>query len=109
MAGPLDRNQSAAAATRVVRTQLFERCDATPALAQCQELVELVTAYLDAAQDTAARERFEQHLQRCDGCAAYLEELRVTVATVGALAHEQLHAAFRARLLEAFAATAGSG
>ena len=71
-------------------------------------MVELVTAYLDVAQDTAMRRRFEQHLQGCDGCAAYLEELRVTVATLGALADEQLDPTFRARLIEAFAATAGS-
>ena len=71
-------------------------------------MVELVTAYLDSAQDTAMRRRFEQHLEGCDGCAAYLDELRVTVAPVGLLGDEELDPAFRARLIEAFAATAGS-
>lgn len=75
---------------------------------RCQEMVELVTAYLEGALDNEMRARFEQHLQRCEGCANYLEQLRVTVRTVGAITDEDLDPVFRARLLEAFAETAGS-
>jgi hypothetical protein len=74
----------------------------------CQEMVELVTAYLEGALDGANRARFEQHLKACDGCATYLDELRVTVRTIGAIREEQLDPLFRARLLAAFAETAGS-
>ena len=53
------------------------------------------------------RRRFEQHLRGCAGCNAYLDEVRVTVATVGRVGDEELDPAFRAQLLHAFAATAG--
>lgn len=71
-------------------------------------MVELVTAYLEDALDEEMRARFEQHLRRCEGCANYLEQLRVTVRAVGAVTDEDLDPVFRARLLEAFAETTGS-
>ena len=75
---------------------------------RCQEMVELVTLYLDGALDAATQARFEQHLQQCDGCAGYLEQFRITVHTIGAIREEQIDPVFRARLLDAFAETAGS-
>jgi predicted anti-sigma-YlaC factor YlaD len=68
----------------------------------CNELVELVTAYLERALDEVARARFEQHLQACDGCENYLQQFRVTVATLGKIREDQLDPAFRDRLLTAF-------
>ena len=70
----------------------------------CNELVELVTAYLDEALDPDTRERFDLHLLECDGCENYLEQFRVTVRTVGRIRDAQLDPAFRNRLLEAFRA-----
>ena len=74
----------------------------------CQEMVELVTAYLDGALDPAMVARFEAHLQACDGCAAYLVELRVIVATLGVIRDEHLDPVYRMRLMHAFAETTGS-
>ncbi len=71
-------------------------------------MVELVTLYLEGALDAAVHTRFEQHLQQCDGCADYLEQFRITLHTVGAIREEQIDPVFRARLLDAFAETAGS-
>ena len=68
----------------------------------CNELVELVTAYLDEALDPQTRRRFDEHLALCDGCENYLEQFRVTVRTVGRISAEQLDPGFRDRLLEAF-------
>ena len=68
----------------------------------CNELVELVTTYLEGALDDQARARFEQHLQACDGCENYLQQFRVTVATLGNIRDDQLDPAFRDRLLTAF-------
>jgi anti-sigma factor RsiW len=48
----------------------------------CQELVELVTDYLDDALPPAERERFEAHVEDCPGCAAYVEQMRVTMRLV---------------------------
>ena len=49
----------------------------------CNELVELVTAYLDGDLDVENRARFDLHLLECDGCENYLQQFRSTVDTVG--------------------------
>ena len=49
----------------------------------CQQMVELVTEYLDGAMEPRRRARFEAHLAGCDGCSNYLEQFRTTVAVVG--------------------------
>src|SRR4029078_8803528 len=51
----------------------------------CREVVELVTDYLEGVLDDRDRERFERHLGGCDGCAAYLEQMRVTLRVAGPL------------------------
>lgn len=67
----------------------------------CDELVELVTAYLDEALEPSTRERFEAHLADCDGCANYLKQFRSTIGALGGL-REKLDERFRDRLLDAF-------
>ncbi|KUI27485.1 anti-sigma factor [Mycobacterium sp. GA-2829] len=68
----------------------------------CNELVELVTAYLDGSLDPETRARLDLHLLECDGCTNYLQQFRATVATLGQARDENLDPAFRNRLLEAF-------
>ena len=51
----------------------------------CQQVVELVTEYLDGVMEPRRRARFEAHLAGCDGCTNYLEQFRTTVAVVGRL------------------------
>ncbi|KDF01839.1 transmembrane anti-sigma factor [Mycolicibacterium aromaticivorans JS19b1 = JCM 16368] len=68
----------------------------------CNELVELVTAYLDGSLDSTDRARFDEHLLDCDGCENYLQQFRVTIATVGRIRHEHIDHDFRAKLLNAF-------
>ena len=68
----------------------------------CQELVELVTDYLEGALDAETHERFEAHLALCDGCTAYLEQMRATVRVVGAVPDDALSPEMRDRLLEVF-------
>jgi len=67
----------------------------------CQEVVELVTAYLDHALDPNDRERFEEHLVFCDGCQNYLEQTRATVRVTGQLEH-RLPPELEDQMLEAF-------
>lgn len=67
----------------------------------CREVVELVTAYLEDALDAVDRERFEEHLVFCDGCANYLEQMRTTVRLTGS-ADLVVPAALESRLLQAF-------
>jgi anti-sigma factor RsiW len=68
----------------------------------CNELVELVTAYLDGALDPDTLARVEAHLGDCDGCVNYVQQFRETVRTVGKIRDDQLDPAFRNRLLDAF-------
>ncbi len=68
----------------------------------CNELVELVTEYLDGTLDLATRSRFDLHLIECDGCENYLQQLRSTVAALGRVRPDELDPTFRDRLLTAF-------
>ena len=56
----------------------------------CNELVELVTDYLEGQLPPADVERFEAHLEECDACVTYLEQIRQSVAVVGPLSEETL-------------------
>ena len=73
----------------------------------CIDLVELVTGYLEGALDEERRITIEAHLQLCDGCQTYVEQIRETVRVLG---HLPLHAAqdlpdeVRRQLLAAFRA-----
>jgi anti-sigma factor RsiW len=68
----------------------------------CNELVELVTAYLDGSLNLEERARFDVHLLECDGCENYLQQVRNTVATLGKGPFDELDPAFRHRLINAF-------
>ena len=56
--------------------------DALPEL-PCQDLVEVVTDYLDGALSDVNHRRFEEHLAICERCVAYVEQIRVTIAVTG--------------------------
>jgi anti-sigma factor RsiW len=68
----------------------------------CQELVELVTEYLEGALSEADRRRFEDHLEECPWCVAYLEQMRHVIQTLGRLSEESLSPRARKELLHAF-------
>jgi predicted anti-sigma-YlaC factor YlaD len=68
----------------------------------CQELVELVTAYLDNALSLFEQQRFEEHLTRCRGCQAYLEQMRQTIRLTGTIEEDEVPPDVRDKLLEAF-------
>jgi anti-sigma factor RsiW len=68
----------------------------------CQEFVELVTDYLEGALPPEDAARFEDHIGRCTGCAAYLEQIRETIALTGRLTTESLSADAERVLLDAF-------
>ena len=74
----------------------------------CDELVELVTEFLDGELDAEAERRVVDHLSLCDGCTTYVEQFRTTVDELGHLpaeriaelpepARDALFAAFRRR------------
>ena len=69
---------------------------------RCREVVELITAYLDGALSAADRARFEQHISGCDGCRAYLAQLRTARMLMGRVADEPMPQPLKAELLSAF-------
>jgi hypothetical protein len=68
----------------------------------CDEFVELVTAFLDDALDQMAEDRFVGHLSTCDGCMRYLDQFRSTVHTLGELPKPNISPTTRDALLTAF-------
>ena len=68
----------------------------------CQELVELVTAYFDGALSRTDRRRFRRHVDGCENCTAYVEQMRLVVEAGGRLTEDQIDPAAREELLEAF-------
>lgn len=73
----------------------------------CQDVVKLLTAYLEGGLAPADRLRLELHLSYCDGCTAYLGQLRLTLRAAGSLGQEAIPPEAEERLLEAFRAWAG--
>jgi len=68
----------------------------------CKELVELVTEYLEETLPESERARFEQHLDRCDGCTRYLLQMRRTIALTGRLTEASIEPGARDELLQLF-------
>jgi anti-sigma factor RsiW len=68
----------------------------------CQELVELVTDYLEGALPSELRDRFERHIAHCSGCQAYLKQMRATISATGTLSVESLSPETERTLLDAF-------
>jgi predicted anti-sigma-YlaC factor YlaD len=70
----------------------------------CQELAELVNAYLEGTLAEGDHARFDAHLATCSGCAIYLDQMRRTIAMTGTLHEDALSHEARDRLLAAFRA-----
>jgi anti-sigma factor RsiW len=70
----------------------------------CQELVELVTDYLEGALPELERERFDAHLATCNGCRTYVEQMRTTLRVTGELTPASLSPEAEESLLDAFRA-----
>ncbi len=70
----------------------------------CDELVELVTDYLEEALEASERARLEEHLAECDGCTAYLDQMRTTIRLTGMLTGREVPVEGREELLRVFRA-----
>lgn len=68
----------------------------------CQELVELVTDYLEGVLTPAELRRFEEHIALCDGCREYLDQLRRTIELTGTVTLDDLTPEAESELLYAF-------
>jgi anti-sigma factor RsiW len=68
----------------------------------CQELVELVTDYLESNLPVEQQIRFDAHLAGCPGCEEYLRQMRETINATRSLSEESLQPAARDALLVLF-------
>jgi anti-sigma factor RsiW len=68
----------------------------------CQQVVELVTDYLEGALSEADRRRFERHLDGCPHCTEYLAQMRETIRLAGRLAPEDLTPVMRTDLTDLY-------
>ena len=68
----------------------------------CQDLVEMVTAYLDGAMTPDERAIFEHHLEGCDGCVNYVAQMRTTIELTGSLTRQDIAPETARAMLAAF-------
>jgi anti-sigma factor RsiW len=68
----------------------------------CQELVEVVTDYLEGSMPAERRLLFEEHLAFCDGCQTYLKQMQETIRLSGTLREDDIRPEARDALLRVF-------
>lgn len=93
---------SSVARLRQATTELRDRWRHRRDRLRCQEVVELVTEYLDGALDPRVASRFEYHLARCPECTRYLAQIELTRDAMGRLRPPAPPADARAALLDAY-------
>ena len=69
---------------------------------RCNEFVELVTQYVEGVMPEEERARFKAHLAECEGCSAYLEDMRRLVGSLREVAEPPPDPETREALLRAF-------
>ena len=70
----------------------------------CRELVELVTPYLEDVLPPDERALVDRHLAACDGCEAYVQQMRMTIRAVGHVSEEAITSKTRQDVLDIFRA-----
>jgi anti-sigma factor RsiW len=68
----------------------------------CQQVVEMVTDYLEGALPGADRARFETHLAGCPHCTEYLAQIRETIRLAGRVTPEDLTPEMRTDLTDLY-------
>lgn len=68
----------------------------------CQQVVEMVTAYLEGDLTRSDRRRLERHLAGCPHCTEYLAQIRETIRLAGRVTPEELSPQMRVDLTEVY-------
>jgi anti-sigma factor RsiW len=68
----------------------------------CKDFVELVTDYCEGSLSAEDTRRFEQHIEDCFWCGRYLEQMRLTINTVGRIDEYSISPDAKDALLHAF-------
>jgi len=65
-------------------------------------VVELATDYVERALPAELVEPFEMHLNFCDGCFTFIEQIRKTAELGGRLEEEQISEETKVKIMAAF-------
>ena len=68
----------------------------------CQEVVELVTDYLEQALLPETESQFEEHIAKCPGCNTFLEQVQQTIMMLRKLSEQEAFPETKQDLLEIF-------
>jgi anti-sigma factor RsiW len=68
----------------------------------CQQIVELVTQYLEGGMPAERRLGFEEHIAICPPCRNYFGQFRRTIQLGKQIREDELPADVRAALVDAF-------
>jgi predicted anti-sigma-YlaC factor YlaD len=68
----------------------------------CQEIVELVTDYLESALLPRTQTLFEEHVAGCPGCTNYIDQVQKTIDMLRKLTQEPVFPERKEELLEIF-------
>jgi anti-sigma factor RsiW len=68
----------------------------------CRELVELVTPYLEDTLPPDERALVDAHLASCDGCEAYVQQMRMTIRAIGHVSEDAITSKTREDVLAIF-------
>lgn len=68
----------------------------------CQEVVELVTDYLEQALLPEMQAKFEKHVAECPGCDTYIGQVQQTIMMLRNLAEQSMFPETKQELLEIF-------
>jgi anti-sigma factor RsiW len=74
----------------------------SPGALPCQELVEMVTDYLEGALSPADHRRLAHHLTGCAHCTEYLAQIRETIRLAGRVTPEDLTPQMRTELTDLY-------
>ena len=75
----------------------------------CQEVVEIVTDYLEGVLDGPTVRELEAHLELCPHCLTYLEQMRRTIDELGHVPVDTLSERAQSDLMAAFRTFHGRG
>jgi hypothetical protein len=68
----------------------------------CQQVVELVTDYLENALLPELHRQLEAHVAECPGCENYIEQMQLTIDMLHQIARESVFPATKQELLQLF-------
>jgi predicted anti-sigma-YlaC factor YlaD len=68
----------------------------------CREVVELASDYLEGAMTVRQMTAFELHLNFCDGCSTFVDQIRTTAAMALGVTEDRIPDDLKAKLLDAF-------